>query len=108
VTRGLVDLLDQRELAAAIAHEVGHLLDGGHVHTVVSLGGCTDPDVEIRADAIGVRLLEQQETGRDAMISMLEKVCASSAAPQACRPGIRRRIEALSTKLKTVPAMPRP
>src|SRR5438552_2114525 len=58
VTRGLIDRLDDRELSAVIAHELGHLLTDGHLQTVASLKGCcVDPDAEVRADAAGVALL---------------------------------------------------
>ena len=94
VTRGLVDLLPQPELAAAIAHEAGHLLDGGHLGAPLSLHGRnSDPDAEIRADAIGVRLLSQRGIETHTMSAMLKKV-AEAAAP-GCRPSIRRRISAL-------------
>jgi Zn-dependent protease with chaperone function len=105
VTRGLVDLLDQQELAAAIAHEAGHLLDGGHVRSVVSLRGCTDdPDAEVRADAIGVRLLEHGGIARHEMVSMLQKVCASTDAPSLCRPAMLRRLAVLSAAYESAPA----
>src|SRR2546430_27653 len=40
VTRGLVTLLDDDELAAVVSHELGHLLDRGHLHAVAGLQGC--------------------------------------------------------------------
>lgn len=97
VTRGLVDLLSDQELAAAIAHEMGHLLNDGHLHTVVSLRGCcVSPDVEARADSIGVRLLAGHAIGREAMISMLNKVRLSSGVPSLCQQRIGQRIELLT------------
>ena len=97
VTRGLVDRLSDRELAAAIAHEMGHLLNDGHLYTVVSLRGCcVSPDAEARADAIGVRLLASRGIGRDAMTSMLNKVRASPDLPPSCGEAIGRRIELLT------------
>jgi predicted Zn-dependent protease len=97
VTRGLVDRLSDRELAAAIAHEVGHLLNDGHLDSVVSLRGCyVSPDAEARADAIGVRLLASRGIGRDAMTSMLNKVRASPDLPPSCGEAIGRRIELLA------------
>ena len=97
VTRGLVDLLSDKELAAAIAHEMGHLLNDGHLHTVVSLRGCcVSPDAEARADSIGVRLLAEQGIGRDAMTSMLNKVRSSPGVSPSCQQGIGQRIELLT------------
>jgi len=97
VTRGLVELLNDQELAAAIAHEMGHLLNDGHLHTVVNLRGCcVSPDVEARADAIGVRLLNQRGIDCKAMISMLEKVKSSPGVPPSCQTAISHRIELLN------------
>ena len=97
VTRGLVELLSDQELAAAIAHEMGHLLNDGHLYTVVSLRGCcVSPDAEARADSIGVRLLAGHGIGRDAMTSMLNKVRSSPGVPTSCQQGIGRRIELLT------------
>ena len=97
VTRGLVDLLTDQELTAAIAHEMGHLLNDGHLHTVVSLRGCcTSPDIEVRADSIGVRLLAEHGIGREAMTSMLNKVRLSSGMPSLCQQRIGQRIELLT------------
>jgi predicted Zn-dependent protease len=93
VTHGLVDLLDDRELAAAISHEMGHLLNDGHLHGVVSLRGCcVSPDIEARADATGVRLLETCGVDRSAMISMLRKVESSAEVPPSCQKRIEWRI----------------
>lgn len=102
VTRGLVDLLSDQELAAAIAHEMGHLLNDGHLHTVVSLRGCcVSPDAEARADSIGVRLLGERGIGRATMISMLNKVRSSPGVPPSCQQGIGQRIELLTENPET-------
>lgn len=93
VTRGLVDLLDDRELAAALAHELGHLLDDGHLHGLVSLRGCqSGGDAEARADAIGARLLDEAGVGAGAMVGMLEKVEAAPGVRPGCREAVERRI----------------
>jgi predicted Zn-dependent protease len=96
VTRGLVDLLSDCELAAAIAHEMGHLLNDGHLHTVVSLRGCcVSPDAEARADAIGVRLLQESGIDPGTMVSMLSKVQLASGVSSSCQKAIGLRIELL-------------
>jgi predicted Zn-dependent protease len=101
VTRGLVDLLDDDELAAAIAHELGHLLGDGHVKespgsAVASLRGCqTDFDAESRADAMGVNLLRAKGIPEKAMGSMLEKVRVAGQLPVTCKSAISRRVELL-------------
>ena len=41
VTRGLMDQLDDSEIQAAVAHELGHLLGDGRVNAVASLRGGT-------------------------------------------------------------------
>ena len=47
VTRGLIDLLNDEELAAAVAHEIGHLLADGYLAGRFSLHGAAGPqDVE--------------------------------------------------------------
>jgi Zn-dependent protease with chaperone function len=103
VTSGLVDRLDDDELLAAIAHELGHLVDGGHLTTGVSLRGCerggTCVDDEERADAIGVALLQARcVTGR-AMASMLAKVARSQDPASPCARALARRIDVLEARL---------
>ena len=99
VTRGLVEVLNEDELAAAVAHEVGHLLDGEHAVPVVSLQGVRgSTDSEERADAMGVQLLERQGIGPAAMSMMLTKVlgsCSDRARREALGRRIRRRDAAL-------------
>src|SRR5277367_3308231 len=75
LTRGLMDHLDDAELAAVIAHELGHLLSDGQLQTVASLRGCcVDPDREVRADAAGVALLRARGLTAQPMVSMLKKI----------------------------------
>ena len=59
VSRALVDLLDDSELQAALAHELGHLLDRGDLPSLPAalLGDNRVEDPELRADQIGCRLL---------------------------------------------------
>jgi Zn-dependent protease with chaperone function len=75
VSRALVDLLDDDELAAALGHELGHLLDRGDLPAppVALLGGSGGDDVEVRADQIGCRLLAARGMA-PAMAGMLAKV----------------------------------
>ena len=93
VTRGLVDRLDDAELAAAVAHELGHLLGDGRVRPVVSLRGCSDGlDDEARADALGIEVLAAQGLPPQAMARMLAKVRDSGTLPPDCRRDMDRRI----------------
>jgi Zn-dependent protease with chaperone function len=105
VSQALVDRLDDDELAAALAHEIGHLLDGGHLATVpLALRGDTrDGDLELRADRTGCELLASRGRPLEAMSRMLAKVAAGhgdgggafrrriAAADAACRPGATAR-----------------
>lgn len=101
VTRGLMDLLNDQELAAAIAHEMGHLLNDGHLHAVASLRGCcVSPDAEVRADATGMELLRIRRISANAMVTMLQKVRASLPASSSCQQAIATRIEALSRQAR--------
>ena len=96
VTRGLVDLLDDQELAAAIAHELGHLVGDGllkHAPVAALRGCCKDFDAEARADAIGVNLLRDRNLPAHSMAGMLERVRASGSLPPSCREAIGHRIE---------------
>jgi Zn-dependent protease with chaperone function len=97
LSRGLMDHLDDQELSAVIAHEMGHLLGAGHIHTLASLKGCTGQfDVEKRADAIGVQILNARGIPPSAMIRMLTKVAASDSLPPPVRAAINSRITLLA------------
>ncbi len=89
VTRGLMDLLGDGEVAAAVAHEMGHLLDDGRLPMVRTLEGSSDG--EARADWIGCRLLRD----RRAMLSMLEKVRSAPALKASLREAMDKRIKRL-------------
>ncbi len=97
VTRDLVDLLDDEQLAAAIAHEIGHLLDDGHLAAPAALADApADDEPERRADRTGCRLLAEAGRSPDAMPRMLVAVNAALgtdvlrerivAATDACKP----------------------
>lgn len=122
VTRGLVDRFDDAELAAAIAHELGHLLSDGHIRhehhvkTAVSLRGCADRskglDAESEADATAAELLAARGVPPDAVLRMLEKVRSADSATPACRSAMDQRILLLSKRLRsgrnTPPKRPSP
>jgi predicted Zn-dependent protease len=97
LSRGLMDQLDDQELSAAVAHEMGHLLGVGAIHSIASLrGDLAKLDVEKRADAIGVELLKSRGIGAGAMVRMLTKVECSSSLPVECRAAIHSRILAVA------------
>ncbi len=75
LTRGLMSILTDEQLAAVLAHEAGHLLDHGYIASARSLQGHTDRvDREVRADRIGCQLLQSLGLSRGAMIDMLDTV----------------------------------
>ena len=105
LTRGLVERLDDDELAAAVAHEVGHLLADGHVRTVAALTGSeghakagesgTGADEESRADAVAVRLLLRAGRPPEAMARALSKVFRSADLSRAGKGRLAKRIRLL-------------
>jgi len=98
VTHGLYDLASDEELAAAVAHEIGHLLADGHVPALAALsGGRHDTDdAEVRADALGARLLDQCGITRSAMLTLLKKLRAAPFTDESCRRHIDQRIQAIT------------
>jgi Zn-dependent protease with chaperone function len=107
ITRGLMDRLNDQELAAVIAHELGHLLSDGQLQTVASLRGCcVDSDREVRADAAGLALLRAQGISARPMISMLKKVETYGALPPNCRLAMDRRIALLSAHIDSADVSP--
>jgi hypothetical protein len=101
VSRALVDRLDDEELAAALAHELGHLLDGGHLPGAglardAPLGLRGDrgaDDIEARADRIGCTLLAHRGVACTAMARMLADVAAGLGGDA----GMRRRADAVAS-----------
>ena len=108
VTRGLVGLLDDAELTAAVAHELGHLMGDGRLRSAASLGGGSasapsasaqrDACAESRADAVGSELLRRAGVATDAMPRMLEKVKSSTALPPHRAVEMQRRIDQLTLR----------
>jgi hypothetical protein len=80
VSGALVDRLDDEELAAALAHELGHLLDDGHLPGRHALDGGAG-DAERRADRLGCGLLRRHAIPGAAMPRMLAKVAAATRDP---------------------------
>ncbi|WP_428939748.1 M48 family metalloprotease [Fontivita pretiosa] len=101
VTRGLIRRLDDDQLAAVIAHELGHLINESAVSSSqsMSLSGQDDPrDAEARADATGVALLEA--AGLAAYPAMRRMLQALRDAPGngPFRQSLTRRIELLDSR----------
>ena len=105
LTRGLLRLLDDDELAAAVAHELGHLVTDGHLREVVALGGAgSTGEAESLADAAGSRLLARAGYSPETMPRMLEKVAAAPSLVHASRESLRRRASALRHRGATRPS----
>jgi hypothetical protein len=85
VSRALVDALDEDELRAAIAHELGHLLDDGAVAgKATALAGGSRHDAsagEVRADAVACALLRTHGANVEALPRMPRTV-AHRATPE--------------------------
>lgn len=85
VSRALVDALDDDELRAALAHEIGHLLDAGTVAggTSALAGGPASSGhdaagIETRADALACGLLRAGGADAAALPRMLRTVASHS------------------------------
>jgi Zn-dependent protease with chaperone function len=102
VTRGLLDLLDDDELAAALAHEMGHLSVGPATgYAALADEADAEPaagtaDVETTADAAGCDLLRASGLSLAALARALAKVRDAPQTPAACRPALSRRIRRLT------------
>ena len=107
LTRGLVALLDDSQIAAAVAHELGHLLQDGHVRSLVSLRGCeSGADEEGSADLLGIGLLEARGLSGEAMVGMLTKVAQAPGVSPSCRRDLLRRAAALERRRTPARATP--
>lgn len=98
LTRGLVDRLDREELAAAIAHELGHVLGAREPAARSALSGRSGmpDDAEARADRFATRLLARAGYAPEAMARTLTKVMHSPGMTPACRARLAKRIALLA------------
>lgn len=75
VSAGLLAILDDDELAAAVAHEIGHLLSDDRLPGAAALLGQTaDRGGEAAADELGARLLAGAGRSAGTMVGMLRRV----------------------------------
>ena len=103
VTRALVELLEEDELAAAVAHEVGHLLAEHDAPQVTSLqGAACDLNEESQADLVAVRLLRASGQSGDSVVRMLEKITRVGDIPESTRRALRDRIRLLRSGIRPV------
>jgi hypothetical protein len=98
VSRDLVDLLDDDELAAVIAHEMGHLREGTQWSgPLASLDGDVDLEIESRADVLGCQLLAARGIEPMAALRVLDKLDLVFASPDQPFPFAARTARARAT-----------
>ena len=101
LTAGLVDAATEDEIAATIAHEMGHLVKAqGATHSEAAglNGNGTSLSVEQRADAAGIAVLQRTSRPPAALLSLLTKVHATSASADS-KEEIQKRIDLLRSHL---------
>jgi hypothetical protein len=98
ISAGLVDAATDDEITAAIAHEMGHLVNAGDVGVSGLRGNNGGLNVEERADATGVGLIQKTSRPPAALISLLTKVRAASASADS-KEEIQKRINLLRSRL---------
>ena len=97
VSSALLNRLRDEELAAAIAHELGHLINDGHLHTMAALsGGGARDNTEFAADQTAAQLLSASHQDPNALQTMLEKVAADPSLSDENQKRIRNRIARLA------------
>jgi hypothetical protein len=94
LTRGLVCLLNDDEICAVIAHELGHLAHAQGGCQGFALGGPRTAD-EQRADAVGIMLLRTSGVAPSSLGHALSKVRDASGASDDLRRAMTVRIAAL-------------
>ncbi len=101
VSTGLMDTLNDAQLTACIAHEIGHLINDRHCDGVAALQGHegSNPDEEKAADATGVRLLSVNHMPQEWLIEALQTLHDSDSC--ACpRTTLEDRINTLKAASK--------
>jgi len=112
VTQGLLRLLSDDELAAAVAHEVAHLSGIGPAGDApaapVALEGMSGlaTDHEARADAIACDLLDRAGLTPSSLARALGKVRDDPLTPRACNEPLDRRVRLLERRAATQPGGP--
>lgn len=99
VTLGLLQLLDDDELAAAIAHELGHLVPDRGRQRFSLQGSAHAVSAEIRADQVGMDWLRRSGIPEGAMITMLTKVAGAQSQPARTAQNLRERAHIANTRL---------
>lgn len=106
VTQGLIGLLDDDELTAAVAHEAGHLVADGHIPRNAALDGyrrargtrvasIASVDAEVAADRMGRELLRDSGIPDRSIERLLVKLASTPAMDPRCREHLHLRVAAL-------------
>lgn len=96
LTQPLVALLSDNEIAAAIAHELGHLMTDHHIDPNAALTGSSkNEDAEIRADDAGLSLLSSSHTPPQSLGSALSKIVSFNQQHGTKSPQLTTRIARL-------------
>lgn len=99
VSRSLMDALDDDELIAVVAHELGHLLADRHVTPPAGLRGRHGfADAEQAADAVAVQILQRIDVRPGALASALRRVAASDGLSADTRRAIEERVTILTNE----------
>ena len=100
VTRGMIDAANPDELAAVVAHEIGHLIDHRHSNaTTMLLGQKHHLNPEIQADSMGCRILAACNISTTAMLHMLQKVKQSTQPRDPVYALLNQRIQRLQSDM---------
>lgn len=109
VTRGLLRLLTDDELTAAVAHELAHLSAGptaeeaGNMPAALRGTPALPTDHESRADAIACDLLNEIGLTPAPLARALAKVRADPLTPRACGEPLDRRVRLLERRSAVQP-----
>ena len=95
VTRGLVEDVPESELAAAIAHELGHLDDDHHHHAALTHAPHSSLRIEALADRHGCARLESIGITPDAMVDLLTRLSHDRTLSATTRRDMAHRAELL-------------
>jgi predicted Zn-dependent protease len=96
VSKPLVRLATQEELAAAIAHEMGHFAVARSGNPSAIAGRDSNFEIEAGADAAGMKILEQHGIARSTMKSLLRKLRGSCMVGDSVKPMLDQRLARLA------------
>jgi len=100
LTSALVEMLESQEIAAVVAHELGHLYDpliSGNASTL--LGKAQHLDEESRADEFACDLLRRSGFAPHALASTLQKVQAAAGLSDQQRQSLLDRAARLTSRV---------